>query len=68
MKPTWGYSADGSAQIFNLADGEGLPDGWADTPATFEASEAPAGDEQSTIDGKPAPAKRRGRPPKEVTP
>ena len=31
--PTWGYRPDGSAQIFDLAPGKGLPDGWHDSPA-----------------------------------
>lgn len=31
--PTWGYKPDGSAQIFDLAPGEGLPDGWQGSPA-----------------------------------
>lgn len=31
--PTWGYQPDGSAQIFDLAPGEGLPDGWHGSPA-----------------------------------
>lgn len=31
--PTWGYKPDGAAQIFDLAPGEGLPDGWHDSPA-----------------------------------
>lgn len=31
--PTWGYQPDGSAQIFDLAPGKGLPDGWHNSPA-----------------------------------
>lgn len=31
--PTWGYRPNGEAQIFDLAPGEGLPDGWHDSPA-----------------------------------
>lgn len=27
--PTWGYKSDGSAQIFNLREGEELPEGWS---------------------------------------
>jgi hypothetical protein len=30
--PTWGYKSDGSAEIFDLKEGESLPDGWADRP------------------------------------
>ena len=29
---SWGYSAKG-AEIFNLKEGESLPDGWVDSPA-----------------------------------
>jgi hypothetical protein len=32
ISPTWGYKPDGSAQIFDLKEGEKLPDGWADRP------------------------------------
>lgn len=34
--PTWGYKPDGSAQIFNLAPGEALPEGWQASPACIE--------------------------------
>jgi hypothetical protein len=27
--PTWGYKPDGSAQIFDLKEGEELPEGWS---------------------------------------
>jgi hypothetical protein len=30
--PTWGYKSDGSAKIFDLEEGEDLPDGWSDRP------------------------------------
>ncbi|MCC0807513.1 hypothetical protein FPV16_14955 [Methylobacterium sp. W2] len=30
--PTWGYKSDGSAEIFDLAPGEGLPEGWEASP------------------------------------
>lgn len=30
--PTWGYKPDGSAEIFDLARGEGLPEGWHASP------------------------------------
>lgn len=33
---TWGYSSQGS-QIFNLKEGESLPDGWVDSPAKVSA-------------------------------
>ena len=33
--PTWGYHADGRAEIFRLAPGEALPDGWTDSPAAI---------------------------------
>ena len=32
LVPTWGYAADGKAQLFQLASGEALPQGWADHP------------------------------------
>jgi chromosome segregation ATPase len=55
--PTWGYKPDGSAEIFDLAPGETLPDGWHGSPdciadptlATAEALTARA-------DGRPSPA------------
>ena len=37
--PTWGYKA-GDAQIFDLKEGESLPDGWVDSPANVGAVEA----------------------------
>lgn len=30
---TWGYRPDGSAEIFELAPGQSLPDGWETSPA-----------------------------------
>jgi hypothetical protein len=30
--PTWGYKSDGSAEIFDLEEGENLPEGWSDRP------------------------------------
>ena len=53
--PTWGYHKTEPAQIFDLAPGEALPAGWADTPAAFAG-----------IPNEPAPqieAPRRGRKP-----
>jgi hypothetical protein len=55
--PTWGYKPDGSAEIFDLAPGEALPDGWHASPdciadptlATAEALTA-------RVDGRPSPA------------
>jgi hypothetical protein len=32
ITPTWGYRPDGSAEIFNLGPGEGLPAGWHPSP------------------------------------
>ena len=34
---TWGYAADGKAEIFRLAPGERLPEGWVDSPAKVAA-------------------------------
>lgn len=36
--PTWGYTA-GDARIFDLKEGESLPDGWVDSPAKAAAVE-----------------------------
>jgi hypothetical protein len=30
--PTWGYKSDGTAKIFDLEEGENLPEGWANRP------------------------------------
>jgi hypothetical protein len=30
--PTWGYKSDGTAKIFDLEEGENLPEGWSDRP------------------------------------
>jgi hypothetical protein len=30
--PTWGYKPDGTAKIFDLEEGETLPEGWSDRP------------------------------------
>lgn len=36
LRPTWGYKATGEAQIFVLGEGEDLPQGWSDSPASAE--------------------------------
>jgi hypothetical protein len=41
--PTWGYSATDPAQIFHLAKGESLPEGWHDSPASIPVVEATGG-------------------------
>jgi multidrug resistance efflux pump len=33
--PTWGYKADGSAKIFDLAPGAALPEGWSVSPTVI---------------------------------
>lgn len=33
--PTWGYMPDGSAQIFDLAPGADLPEGWSPSPSVI---------------------------------
>lgn len=33
---TWGYKPDGSAKIFDLTSGEGLPEGWYASPDVIE--------------------------------
>ena len=55
--PTWGYKPDGSAEIFDLASGEGLPEGWHASPDCI-ADPALATAEALTarVDGRPAPA------------
>lgn len=50
--PTWGYHETEEPRVFDLKQGEDLPDGWEDTPAAFEK------------DDSSEPRKRRGRPPK----
>lgn len=35
--PTYGYSPSGEARVFELDEGEGLPDGWFDSPAAATA-------------------------------
>ena len=35
--PTFGYHADGRAQVFHLMPGETLPKGWADSPPAKKA-------------------------------
>jgi hypothetical protein len=32
MKQQWGYKSDGTAEIFDLEEGENLPEGWSDRP------------------------------------
>ena len=59
--PTWGYKADGSAQIFDLKAGEDLPEGWSarmelwNHPNTRNLHSRPA----EPITEEP---KKRGRP------
>ncbi|MEM7313534.1 MAG: hypothetical protein AAF497_10325 [Planctomycetota bacterium] len=36
--PTWGYHADGRSQIFQLEEGEDLPNGWSDAPIASDSS------------------------------
>jgi hypothetical protein len=36
--PTYGYAKDKDPQIFQLANGEKLPEGWFDSPAAAEAA------------------------------
>lgn len=36
---TWGYHPTQEARIFDLAEGETLPEGWADVPVPKDASE-----------------------------
>lgn len=55
--PTYGYHRTKEPQIFDLAEGESLPRGWADTPAAFEKpepAEQPAGPLKAAEDVKDA--------------
>lgn len=61
--PAWFYGPGGAAQIFAAA--EDVPEGWADTPAAFEA--APLTTEDAAPVVVEAPAKRGpGRPRKDA--
>lgn len=42
--PTWGYKPDGSAKIFDLTLGEGLPDGWSTSPSVITDPELATAD------------------------
>lgn len=82
MGQKWGYRADGAARIFDLEDGESLPDGWSDTPeviadedkrsaeAISEALKNPIDDAAEEIETVAVGEvrKRRGRPPKMAQP
>ena len=48
MTPTWGYSATEPAQIFHLAKGESLPEGWYDSPAAIPMAEPNQGNKELT--------------------
>jgi len=67
--PTWGYKSNGSAQIFDLKEGEGLPDGWSyqpelwNHPNTAHLYSRPAELEYDIVRDEMRPKKRRGRPP-----
>ena len=54
--PAWFYGPGGEARIF--ADGEAMPEGWADSPAAFandapELADAPASDPVKRGPGRP---------------
>lgn len=84
MKQAWGYRANGAAKIFDLEDGDSLPDGWFDSPTCIEDedkrnAEALSQSLRDTLDAgvmkdvEPTVAvgevrKRRGRPPKVADP
>lgn len=48
---TWGFHPMEKAKIFDLKEGESLPEGWFDTPAAFAAADAVS----ETPDGIPDP-------------
>lgn len=65
--PTWGYKSDGTAQIFDLEEGEDLPDGWSDRPEPrHHPNTAHLPENLATADTQPR--KRRSRPPKSQEP
>jgi hypothetical protein len=73
--PIWGYKSDGTAKIFDLKEGENLPEGWSDRPEPWHhpntAHLYPKPVEQAAADvavpeseaADAPPKKRRGRPP-----
>lgn len=56
--PTYGYHKDGSAQIFDLPEGEGLPKGWYDTP---QDTPEPSDDDKVFMKGAAAKAEGKDR-------
>jgi hypothetical protein len=59
--PTWGFAASGDAKIFQLPKGEGLPEGWADTPAAYHAAAAkPAATSVPIDEARAAELKQKG--------
>ena len=52
--PTWGYKA-GDARIFDLKEGESLPDGWADSPAAVGAVKAAPAETAPEVPAEPEP-------------
>jgi len=70
LNPTWGYKSDGSAQIFDLKEGESLPDGWSTQLEPWNhpnsrhlhtrPAEQPTQEEPGAVDD--TQPKRRGRP------
>jgi hypothetical protein len=69
--PTWGYKSDGAAEIFDLEEGEKLPEGWSDRPEPWHHPNTahlylqPQSNEPEAVDMPPKP--RRGRPRKSET-
>jgi hypothetical protein len=69
--PTYGYKDDGSAQIFDLKEGESLPAGWEPTPKPWNHPNSKHLHPRPAHPGLPPPdpeavheeTKKRGRPP-----
>ena len=59
---TWGYKPDGSAQIFDLREGESLPDGWSDRPELWNHPNTAHLHSRPELSQQSKP--KRGRPPK----
>lgn len=57
--PTWGYPASGEAKIFNLVEGDDLPEGWADSPAAYHDTDNKPANAGTEIDEARAAALRQ---------
>ena len=53
MPKKWGFR-QGEKRIFDLADGEGLPEGWHDSPDAPQEPQGPAKDDSPDAPQEPA--------------